>query len=161
MIVRGFARFREATATPRMTPSTFTSPSWLPRMKSDRSPGCACFSAGASSLLEEIEIAVGASRPRDAVDAAVKGFAAKAPALEVIRAAARGAAPRYDGLAPRGLAVLAAAANLFPLTQPRFHPLLTLQGITFIASEKKASAPAKAPLVVSGEVTPLGRSFLF
>src|SRR6266581_8150565 len=117
--------------------------------------------AGASSLLEEIESAVGASRPREAVDAAVKGFASKAPAIDVIRAAARGAAPRYDGLAPRGLAVLAAAANLFPLTQPRFHPLPTLQGVTFIASEKKASAPAKAPLVVSGEITHLGRSFLF
>ncbi|TLZ69758.1 MAG: hypothetical protein E6K14_08930 [Methanobacteriota archaeon] len=117
--------------------------------------------AGASSLLGEIESAVGASRPGEAVDAAVKGFAAKTPALEVIRAAARGAAPRYDGLAPRGLAVLAAAANLFPLIQPRFHPLPTLQGISFIASERKASAAAKAPLVVSGEVTHLGRSFLF
>src|SRR5438128_2182812 len=117
--------------------------------------------AGASSLLDEIESAVGASRPQEAVDAAVKGLVAKTPALEVIRAAARGAAPRYDGLAPRGLAVLAGVANLFPLTQPRFHPLPTLQGITFIASEKKASAPAKAPLVVSGEITHLGRSFLF
>jgi len=117
--------------------------------------------AGTSSLLDAIESAVGASRPREAVDAAVKGLVAKTPALEVIRAAARGAAPRYDGLAPRGLAVLAGVANLFPLTQPRFHPLPTLQGITFIAAEKKASAPAKAPLIVSGEITHLGRSFLF
>jgi len=117
--------------------------------------------AGASSLLEEIESAVGAPRPREAVDAAVKGLAVKTHALEVIRAAARGAAPRYDGLAPRGLAVLAAAANLFPRIQPRFHPLPTLQGIAFIASEKKASTAAKAPLVVSGEITHLGRSFLF
>src|SRR6266581_1981494 len=116
--------------------------------------------AGASSLLEEIESAVGASRPREAVDAAVKGFASKAPAIDVIRAAARGAAPRYDGLAPRGLAVLAAAANLIPRIQPRFHPLPTLQGVTFIASERKASAPAKAPLVVSGEITHLGQFFL-
>jgi len=57
--------------------------------------------------------------------------------------------------------VLAAAANLFPLSEPRFHPLPTLQGIAFIACEKKASAPARAPLVVSGEITHLGRSFLF
>src|SRR5437773_1454325 len=43
---------------------------------------------GLSSLLTEVETAVGASRS-DAVDAAVKAFRAKAPPLEVIRAAAR------------------------------------------------------------------------
>ena len=117
--------------------------------------------ADASSLLEKIESAVRSSREREAVDAAVKALAAKTPPLEVIRAAARGAAPRYDGVAPRGLAVLAAAANLLARMQPHFHPLPTLQGIAFIASEKKAPVAAKPPLVVSGEVTHLGRSFLF
>src|SRR2546425_1268888 len=51
MIVIGSERFLDATATPRMTPNTLTSPSWLPRMKSDRRPGCACFSASASSSI--------------------------------------------------------------------------------------------------------------
>jgi hypothetical protein len=33
-----------AAAKPRRIPRTFTSPSWLPRMKLDRSVGRACFS---------------------------------------------------------------------------------------------------------------------
>src|SRR5712692_9743849 len=119
--------------------------------------------AGLSSLLTEVETAVGASRS-DAVDAAVKAFRANAPPLEVIRAAARGVASHYDrtsGVAPRSLAILAAATNLTSVMQPRFQALPVLQSIAYAASEKKASAPAKAPLIVSGEVTHLGRSFLF
>src|SRR2546427_696135 len=34
-----------------MTPRTLTRPSWLPRMKSERRPGCACFSARESSSI--------------------------------------------------------------------------------------------------------------
>src|SRR2546422_5758850 len=45
--------------------------------------------------------------------------------------------------------------------QPRFHALPVLQVVSYVASEKKASTPAKPPLVVSGEVTHLGRSVLF
>src|SRR5207245_900604 len=119
--------------------------------------------AGLSSLLTEVESAVGASRP-DAVDASAKAFRANAPPLEVIRAAARGVALHYDrtsGVAPRSLAILGAAANLISVMQRRFHALPVLQAISFAASEKKASTPAKAALVVSGEVTHLGRSFLF
>src|SRR2546427_303228 len=119
--------------------------------------------AGLSSLLTEVEAAVGASRP-DAVDASVKAFRANAPPLEVIRAAARGVATHYDRAsraAPRSLAILGAAANLISVMQPRFHALPVLQVVSYVASEKKASTPAKPPLVVSGEVTHLGRSFLF
>jgi hypothetical protein len=119
--------------------------------------------AGLSSLLTEVETAVGASRS-DAVDAAVKAFRANAPPLEVIRAAARGVASHYDrtsGVAPRSLAILAAATNLTAVMPPRFQALPVLQSIAYAASEKKASAPAKPPLIVSGEVTHLGRSFLF
>ncbi len=119
--------------------------------------------AGLSSLLTEVESAVGASRP-DAVDAAAKAFRANAPPLEVIRAAARGVAKHYDrasGEAPRSLAILGAAANLTSGMQPRFQALPVLQAVSFAASEKRASTPAKSPLVVSGEVTHLGRSFLF
>lgn len=120
--------------------------------------------AVASSLLSELEAAVGASRSEEAVDGAVKALHAKTPSVEIMRAAARGAALHYDGAtgrAPRGLAVLASAANLFSVMQPRFHPLPTLQAVSFAASEKKAPSPARPPLVVSGEVTHLGRSFLF
>src|SRR5881628_2651969 len=119
--------------------------------------------AGLASLLTEVESAVGASRS-DAVDAAGKAFRANAPPLEVIRAAARGVASHYDGtsgVAPRSLAILGAAANITALMQPRFQALPVLQSIAYAASETKASTPAKTPRVVSGEVTHLGRSFLF
>jgi hypothetical protein len=119
--------------------------------------------AGLSSLLREVETAVGASRS-DAVDTAVKAFRAKAPPLELIRAAARGVASHYDrasGVAPRSLAILGAAANLTAVIEPRFQVLPVLQSIAYAASGKRATAPVKPPLVVSGEVTHLGRSFLF
>ncbi len=119
--------------------------------------------AGLSSLLTEVETAVGASRS-DAVDAAVKALRADAPPLEVIRAAARGVASHYDrtsGVAPRSLAILGAAANLTGVMQPRFQALPALQSIAYAASEQKASVPPKPPLIVTGEVTHLGRSFLF
>jgi len=118
---------------------------------------------GLSSLLTEVETAVGASRS-DAVDAAVKAFRAKAPPLEVIRAAARAVATHYDrmsGVAPRSLAILGAAANLTSVMEPRFGALPALQAVAYAAAEKKAPTPAKPPRVVSGEVTHLGRSFLF
>ena len=119
--------------------------------------------AALPSLLTEVETAVGASRP-DAVDAAVKAFRAKASPLELARAAARGIATHYDrasGVAPRSLAILGAAANLTSVMEPRFQVLPVLQAIAYAASEKKPAALAKPPLVVSGEVTHLGRSFLF
>src|SRR2546425_5132157 len=119
--------------------------------------------AGLSSLLTGVEAAVGASRP-EAVDAAAKAFRAKAPPIEVIGAAVRGVATHYErasGAAPRSLAILGAAANLTSVVQPRFQALPVLQAISYAASEKKAATPAKPPLVVSGEVTHLGRSFLF
>src|SRR6266705_6711807 len=119
--------------------------------------------AGLSSLLTEVEAAVGASRP-EAVDAAGKALRANAPPLEVIRAAARGVATHYDrtsGEAPRSLAILGAATNLTSVMPPRFQALPVLQAIAYAASEKKAATPAKPPLVVSGEVTHLGRLFRF
>src|SRR5438094_3287236 len=118
---------------------------------------------GLSSLLTEVRTAGGASRS-DAVDAAVKAFRAKAPPLEVIRAAARAVATHYDrisGVAPRSLAILGAAANLTSVMEPRFGALPTLQAVAYAAAEKKARTPAKPPRVVSGEVTHLCRSFLF
>ena len=119
--------------------------------------------AALPSLLTEVETAVGASRP-DAVDTAVKAFHAKAPPLDLVRAAARGVASRYDrasGVAPRSLAILGAAANLTSVMEPRFQLLPVLQAIAYASAEKKPAAPAKPPLIVSGEVTHLGRSFLF
>jgi hypothetical protein len=118
---------------------------------------------GLASLLTEVEAAVGASRP-DAVDSAVQAFRSKAPPLDVIRAAARGVAFHYDrtsGVAPRSLAILSAAANLTSLMEPRFAALPALQAVAFAAAEKKAPESTKPPRVVSGEVTHLGRSFLF
>ncbi len=119
--------------------------------------------AALPSLLTEVETAVGASRP-EAVDAAIKAFRAKAPPLELVRAAARGVALHYDrasGVAPRSLTILSAAANLTSVIEPRYQVLPVLQAIAYAASEKKPATPAKPPLIVSGEVTHLGRSFLF
>ena len=119
---------------------------------------------GASSAFEELKAAVAASDVGRATGAAVRAFESKAKPIEVLRAAALGGASHNDGLsgsAPRGLAMLASAANLFSVIQPRFQPLPILQAIGYLASEKKAAVPAKAPLVVSGEVTHLARSFLF
>ena len=119
--------------------------------------------AALSSLLTEVETAVGASRP-EAVEAAIKAFRAKAPPLELVRAAARGVALHYDrasGVAPRSLAILSAATNLTSVMEPRDQVLPVLQAIAYAASEKKPAPIAKPPLIVSGEVTHLGRSFLF
>src|SRR5947199_249039 len=119
--------------------------------------------AALPSLLTEVETPVGISRP-EAVEAAIKAFRAKAPPLELVRAAARGVALHYDrasGVAPRSLAILGAAANLTTVMEPRDQILPVLQAIAYATSEKKPAAPAKPPLIVSGEVTHLGRSFLF
>ena len=114
--------------------------------------------------LAELESAIVRFEEKRALDAAVKALLGKTPPIEIVRAAARSAASRTlaaSGEAPRGLVVLASAANLFPLMQPRFRPLPTLQAVSFATSEKKSPAPAKPALVVTGEVTHLGRSFLF
>src|SRR3989442_2613634 len=118
---------------------------------------------GLASLLGEVGAAVGRSG-NEAVEAARKAFVAKAPPLEVGRPAARGRAGHAvaaSGAAPRGLAMLAAATTLFAVMQPRLQPLPVLQALAFIAGEKKSPTPARPPVVVSGEVTHLGRSFLF
>src|SRR5947209_7684074 len=119
--------------------------------------------AALSSLLTEVETAVGASRP-EAVEAAIKAFRAKAPPLELVRAAARGVALHYDrasGVAPRSLAILSAATNLTSVMEPRDQVLPVLQAIAYAASEQRPAPNAKPPLIVSGEARHLGRSLLF
>src|SRR6266513_148821 len=157
-------------------------------MKSDRRPGCACFSARAASSifrqnanrvaiemprpmtnpaassLADLEAAVHRSNVDAAVRAAIEALRAKVSPIEVVRFAGRGFASSYDGasgVAPRGLVALSSAANLLPFLQAQFHPLPILQAVAFVASEKKARAPPKPPLAVSGEISHLGRSFLF
>src|SRR5207237_1381672 len=98
------------------------------------------------------------------VRAAIEALRAQASPIEVVRFAGRGFASSYDGasgVAPRGLVALSSAANLLPFLQAQFHPLPILQAVAFVASEKKAKAPPKPPLAVSGEISHLGRSFLF
>src|SRR3989442_8561957 len=106
--------------------------------------------AALPSLLTEVETAVGASRP-DAVDAAIRAFRARAPPLELVRAAARGVALHYDrasGVAPRSLAILGAGANLTTVMDPRSQAPRVPQAIAYAAPEKKPAAPAKPPLIV-------------
>ena len=117
-----------------------------------------------ASPLAELESAVRSSRSDRAAAAALDAIRAKVPLTDVVRAAARAFASAYDGssgVAPRSLVALSSAVNLFPVMQPAFHPLPVLQAISFIAAEKKADTPAKPAVVVSGEITHLGRSFLF
>ena len=114
--------------------------------------------------LEELESAIARSDPDHAVNAGINALRAKTSALEVARTAARSAAVRTlaaSGEAPRGLVVLSSALNLLATLQPHSHAWSILQAISFLASEKKSATAAKPALVVSGEITHLGRSFLF
>jgi len=117
----------------------------------------------AASLLAELESAVRGSHPDRAANAALEAFHEAVPLPEIVRTAGRAFASQYDGNAgaPRGLVALSSAVNLAPVMQPRFHPLPIVQAVSFVASEKKTERPAKSAAVVSGEVTHLGRSFLF
>jgi len=117
-----------------------------------------------ASSLAELESAVRESRPDRATKAALDAIHGGIAPIEVVRAAARTAASHVDlgsATAVRGLAVLSSGLNLLPTLEPRFHLLPVLQAVSFVASEKKADRPAKPAVVVSGEVTHLGRSFLF
>ena len=118
----------------------------------------------AASSLADLEAAVHRSNVDAAVRAAIEALRAKVSPIEVVRSAGRGFASSYDGTsgaAPRGLVVLSSAVNLLPFLQAQFHPLPILQAVAFVAYEKKAKAPPKPPLAVSGEISHLGRSFLF
>lgn len=114
--------------------------------------------------LADVAASVGASHADRAVDGAMRALQAGTSPAEILRAAARGAALHYDPTLrrpPMGLVALAAAANLQAVLQKRFHPLPLLQAVALAASEKKAPQPARPPAIVSGEITHLGRSFLF
>ena len=118
----------------------------------------------AADSLADLEAAVHRSNVDASVRAAIEALRAQASPIEVVRFAGRGFATSYDGasgVAPRGLVALSSAVNLLPFLQAQFHPLPILQAVAFVASEKKARAPPKPPLAVSGEISHLGRSFLF
>src|SRR5437016_6748693 len=117
-----------------------------------------------ASPLAELESAIQRSKSDRVAAAALDAIRAKVPLMEVVGSAARAFASRYDGasgVAPRSLVALSSAANLIPVMQPRFRPLPILQAVSFVAAAKKADAPARPAAVVSGEITHLGRSFLF
>ncbi len=113
--------------------------------------------AGGASSLATLAKAVATSQPENAGHAALEALKAKTPPLEVLRSAAVTAATHYDGgsgVAPRGLALLASAAHLS-------RPIPVLQAVTYAASEPRSAVPSRPPAVVAGEITHLGRSFLF
>jgi hypothetical protein len=117
-----------------------------------------------ASPLADLESAIRGSKPDRAAQAAIDAIRGKVPLADVVRSAGRAFAAHYDaesGAAPRALVALSSSVNLSAVLQPRFHPLPVLQALTFLAAEKKADRPAKPPAIVSGEVTHLGRSFLF
>ncbi|MGQ0797688.1 MAG: hypothetical protein ACT4OI_07495 [Methanobacteriota archaeon] len=116
-----------------------------------------------ATALADVAASVGASRADRAVDGALRAFQAGTPPAEILGAAARGSALHYDPTLrrpPMGLVALAAAANLRTVLEKRLHPLPLLQAVALAASEKKAAQPARPPVLVSGEITHLGRSFL-
>src|SRR3990170_65011 len=222
---RMIVRSRDAMATPRMTPRTFTRPSWLPRMKSERIPGCRCCSSlrASSSSLRQNRSRVAIVEPRaakglDGFDRCVDipggggrtvvpavsssllslfnddkttrdrrdsrpGSSPAAKALSRPRPSDRAmvspdvaarladlsaaiAASRADPASEAALAALQAgtppsAAGLLPVLPPKARPFPVLQAVALAASEPKSARPAKPPLVVSGEITHLGRSFVF
>lgn len=116
-----------------------------------------------ASPLADLELAVSTSRPEAVASAALQALRGRTPPLEILRAAARASAARYDpgsGLAPHGLATLAAVAALPPHLDPEDAPLAVLQGLALIASEKKLGAAQRPAPIVAGEVSHLGRSAL-
>src|SRR5207249_3049462 len=194
MIANGSRRYRDATATPRITPRTFTSPSWLPRMKSDRRPGWACFSASASSFTRRqnanlvairwasvvgrvpadmmvcvfgsaeegfsplrrcarrmsapvipswslsLADAVRSGDPEAALRAGIAAAQAKAPPLEIARAAtlAYGESVDVANREPlRGLMALSAAVRLTRNAGPRLKALPVLRAIGLAAADSK------------------------
>lgn len=116
----------------------------------------------APSRLAELETALADSRADRAADLALLAIQERVQPLEVVRTAARLYASHYDvGFgAPRALVALSAASNLLPVL-PSLTPLPIVQAVSFAASEKKSEASARPAAAVSGEVTHLGRSFLF
>jgi hypothetical protein len=117
----------------------------------------------AAPPLAELEAAITHSKPDLAAGSAAAALQAKTSPLEIVRVATKATASEYDGAlaaAPRGLVVLSSAVNLFPVMQARFHALPVLQAVSFVAAEKKGT-PSRPALIVSGEITHLGRSFLF
>jgi len=117
-----------------------------------------------ASPLAKLESAVLHSRSDHAAAATVDAIRAKVPLQDVVRSTAHAFASHYDGasgVAPRSLVALSSAWNLLPALQPRFHALPVLQAVSFVAAEKKTNAPTRPAAVVSGEITHLGRSFLF
>jgi hypothetical protein len=117
----------------------------------------------AASLLAELESTVRGSHPDRAAKSTLEAFRERIPLPEIVRTAARAFASHYDpnAGAPRGLVALSSAVNLALTMQSRFQMLPILQAVSFVASEKKAEHTVKPAAVVSGEVTHLGRSFLF
>ena len=114
-----------------------------------------------ASPLAELELALSASHPDRAAAAALHAIRGGLPPLDVLGAAARTVAPRYDpasGLPPHGLAALSAAAELRAALAPRDAILAVLQAVVLAASEKKVAVPQPPGPVVSGEISHLGRS---
>lgn len=118
----------------------------------------------AARALADLTASVAGSHADRALDASFRALRAGATPIDVIASASRAAALHYDptlGRAPAGLVALASAANLSAVLEARLRSLPAVQAVALAASEKKAALPARAPVVVSGEITHLGRSFLF
>lgn len=124
----------------------------------------AMVSPDVAARLADLSAAIAASRADPASEAALAALQAGTPPLEVVRTAAKASALHYDpaaGRPPSGLLALASAAGLLPVLPPKARPFPVLQAVALAASEPKSARPAKPPLVVSGEITHLGRSFVF
>ena len=119
--------------------------------------------AGPKALLD-VASAVGGSRADVAVTSAVAALKAGVAPLDVLRAAVRAYALHYDvtdPAPPHGLVVGAAVANLLDALPAPTRRIAALRAVALLAGDKKSLAPVRAPLALSGEVSHLGRSFLF
>ncbi len=113
--------------------------------------------------MAELELALAASPPDGAAEAALRAMRHGSRPLDILEAAARTFAARYDaasGLIPHGLAALSAAACLREWMDADDVPLATLQAVALAASERRLAAPQPQAPGVSGEVTHVGRSAL-
>src|SRR5690349_8838758 len=119
--------------------------------------------ASSTKSLTELASAIASSRADLAAEAALRSLQAGTAPQEVLGTAARSAASLYDpstksGL--HGLSALASAAHVASFAARPIASLAILQAIHLTASERKLSAPAPAPTVVSGEISHLGKSFV-
>ena len=119
--------------------------------------------ASSASALLELASAIESSRADLAAEAALRAMQGNVGTAEILGAAARASAARYDGTtqsALHGISALSAASRLASRVDGPVSSLAIVQAIHLAASERKLTTSMPAPAIISGEISHLGKSFL-